>query len=325
MEHTIDRNRPLGESFRESALRSYEAGLRGNGEEARAALAAMAARLRQAGADAPALDGAYWLWACGEYARIAGSLADGDDAELVAACVDAIAAAWHEPDRHWMQGGERGLFLGNLALHYAALRFAGETIRSGEAQRVGKQIREMTFASFMNGTHFVSRRGSDIVAPDIVAAAVPFGLVSAGDLALVAAIGRLAVDRLAGDDAALMSWYYSESGQLARARQLLEQAEEGSLLRTIAALQLAGRTGGSAEAAGVAFGHEPVGGECPYMFGLNERSPRTVTIGRPVTIRTFAEPFDPEMRVSLEYAAGDGELRQAAMTAVRTPEGEAYW
>lgn len=314
-------------AFRDDALRAYAAALRGDEAAAGAAVARLEERLRRLGEEADALSCAWWLWALGET-----QAADtGEDAgALVAACVSKIAAGWLEPAPHALLAGEAaaGVGLVNAALSFAALRTAAARCDSALARQTGKRIREAAFARFMRGDHFVSDCDGEAVRPDIVAAAVPFGLISAGDLALLAAVRSIDDERLAGDMAALWSWYCGENGQPARARRLLAQAERtggDSPWRDIAALRLASRAGGVAPGA-VRFRHEPTGGECPYIFGRNERSPRVVTVGDAVTVSVYAEPFDPAaMAVAVEYAADGQEPRRLAMTAVAEAEGEAYW
>ncbi|MBO9605700.1 MAG: hypothetical protein J7639_07105 [Paenibacillaceae bacterium] len=314
--------------FRDDALRVYAAALRGDEAAARATSARMEQRLRQLGDEADVLSCAWWLWALGET-----QAAHEEAGELVSACAGKIAAGWKEPAPHALLPGDEaaGVGLVNAALSFAALRTAAARWDSAPARQACKLIREAAFARFMRGDHFVSDCDGVAVRPDIVAAAVPFGLISAGDLALLAAIRPIDDERLTGDTAALWSWYCGENGQPARARRLLAQTAAGaeaagddSPLFDIAALRLVLRAGGAA-LGGVRFRHEPLGGECPYIFGRNERSPRVVKVGDAVTVSVYSEPFDPAMAVAVEFAADGREPRRLAMTAASEPDGEAYW
>jgi alpha-glucosidase (family GH31 glycosyl hydrolase) len=137
-----------------------------------------------------------------------------------------------------------------------------------------------------------------------------------------------------------MAWFHRERGELARAKFYLELAEtaavggEKSALPAIVAEQLAGTSGtgvpagsrsGSGGSASVRFLHDPVGGECPYFAGNNERSPRVVTYGDPVVIRTFAEPFGPGAEIWLEYAVDGERPVRLRMEAARASNGEPFW
>ncbi|MFB9280221.1 TIM-barrel domain-containing protein [Cohnella cellulosilytica] len=282
---------------------------------------------------------AYWLWIAGEYVnRVGGGGLLERHAGLIDESVRAIAAGWSRPDTHWLWDEEPDVYLSNLALYYAALRSIGNVYRSDEAQKLCKSIREATFASFMHGKHFVSRPGSDEVWPDIVAAAVPFGLLSAGDLAMLEAVGRLDPDRVEEAEAAgLLSGYYGEVGAIARARTQRDRAAAlsggaGSAFLAWAEDQLAIKSPGFVPgeksvhgAAGIRFIHAPVGGESPYHEGRNERSPRLVSVGQPVAIRTFSAPFRPDDDIALEFIAGEETPGFQGMRAVENEDGEQYW
>ncbi|QGQ97156.1 hypothetical protein EHS13_20825 [Paenibacillus psychroresistens] len=321
-------NQPIDLSFREEAFLCFDAVKRDRKQESQAILERMVFRLKAS--EANALDSAYWLWAAGEYANQNGDKAIIEASnERIATYIDLIERSWNKPDQHWLREGETGLFLSNLAIYYGALRSISNLHRSESAQRICKEIRELTFAAFMRGNHFISRQGSEEVWEDIIAAAVPFGLVSAGDLAMLDAISYLQEADIKDDAAALMSWFYSESGQLVRAKQFLDKATEGStsdsVLITLAANHLAQKVAGLSNAQGIHFNHDPLGSESPYIFANNERSPRLVTQGEKVTIRTFVEPFDVAVPVNLEVIVNHAEAQLFLMEAVQTPEGEQFW
>lgn len=257
--------------------------------------------------------------------------------ELIEAAIASIADNWSAADSHWLWDEEPDVYLSNLALYYAALRSIGNVYRSDEAQKLCKDIREATFASFMHGKHFVSRKGADEVWPDIVAAAVPFGLLSAGDLAMLEALVRLGGDPAESvESAGILSGYYSEVGAIGRARTLRDQATalfggEANAFLAWAEDQLAikspgfVRRGAGQGNAGIRFIHAPVGGESPYQAGNNERYPRLVEVGKKVVIRTFSAPFRSEDDIALEVVAGASAPTLLNMQAVENESGEQYW
>jgi len=294
---------------------------------------------RVTGPDSSPREQAYWLWIAGEYINRRGERELLERySELIEAAIAGIADAWNAADSHWLWDEGADVYLSNLALYYAALRSIGNVYRSDDAQKLCKDIREATFASFMHGKHFVSRKGADEVWPDIVAAAVPFGLLSAGDLAMLEALVRLGGDRAeSAESAGLLSGYYSEVGAVGRARTLRDQATalsggEANAFLAWAEDQLAikspGFVPGEAQDKGdpgIRFIHAPVGGESPYQAGNNERYPRLVAAQQKVVIRTFAAPFRSADDIALEVVVGASAPSFLNMQAVENETGEQYW
>ncbi len=294
---------------------------------------------RLAGPDPVPREQAYWLWIVGEYVNRGGERELLERrSQLIETGIANIAEAWSAADSHWLWEEEADVYLSNLALYYAALRSIGNVYRSEEAQKLCKDIREATFASFMHGKHFVSRKGTDEVWPDIVAAAVPFGLLSAGDLAMLEALVRLDEARdESAESAGLLSAYYSEVGAIGRARTLCDQAAalsggEANAFLAWAEDQLAIKSPGfvlgespDGGDAGVRFIHAPVGGESPYQAGNNERYPRLVAVGERVALRTFSAPFRSSDEIALEVVAGASAPTFLSMQAVENEAGEQYW
>jgi len=309
--------------FAKTAFRCVAALRRGRTAEA----VGLAEELAQAldAADAP--DAAFALWAIGEAARGGGRAWAGAYGPSIDAAIERIGAAWEREERHWLWPERRGAFLTNLAVYYGALRSSGAARRSDEAARLCKRMREAAFAEYLRGTHFVSEKASGETLADIVAAAVPFGLITPGDLALVAAIGRLREDDVAGDAAALFAWYWAACKQPVRAKAWLERAAGAgaALFDAAEAAVAAEEAAASASASAVRFDHDPLGGESPYYADWNERSPRLVTAGDAVAIRTFAEPYDRLDGAALELSVDGGPPRRVPLELRVSPEGARYW
>jgi len=336
----MNKARQLAEdATRDGALIRFGALKRGESGEIASWLEKAAEGAEGSGSPA-ARDAAYWLWILGEHVNRGG---DGEllirHAERIRGAIASIAGAWRVAETHWLWEEEPDVYLSNLAIYYAALRSIGNVYRSELAQQACKEIREATFASFMSGKAFVSRQGSVEVWPDIAAAAVPFGLLSAGDLAMLEAIGRLGGEEADSPEAAgLMAGYYAEFGAIGRARRFRDRAaalagDEPNAFVSWADDQLAIRAPGfasgsgrePADSAGIRFFHAPVGGESPYRSDNNERSPRLVTVGDRVTVRTFSSPFRADDAVYLEASIEDAEPSRTKMRPIESEDGEPYW
>ncbi|WP_019537298.1 TIM-barrel domain-containing protein [Paenibacillus ginsengihumi] len=213
------------------------------------------------GAKPPALSGpdtlnaAYWLWILGEYTNAA-----KDRSLLVSlrntaeVALTAISAHWRDSLPHWLgiPGREPAIYLSNLAILYGAALAIQPSWTNGldsgafsaaDVQRLLKEIRELLFAKMIKDGRVVSRVGSREINGDIVLAAVPFGLLGIEDRILIEAlyvaerelIGRGV--RFSEADLAfggcerpalggVLAWYYSEKGDTAKAKQLLERLTE---------------------------------------------------------------------------------------------------
>ncbi|CAH0121490.1 hypothetical protein PAE9249_04020 [Paenibacillus sp. CECT 9249] len=197
------------------------------------------------------LDLAYWLWIVGEYTNTTGEPALMEQmADTAAQAVAQIAARWNEPRRHWLEGGagEPAIYLSNLAVMYGAVLAvqphwpvgAGQGLPAeGDLQRLLKEMRELLFAKLIKDGKVVSKLGSREIYGDIVVAAVPFGLLGIEDRILIEALFVVERELLgkgvrlsAGDTyyggcersdiSSLLAWYYSEKGDLAEAKKLVE-------------------------------------------------------------------------------------------------------
>lgn len=310
---------------RDEALLAYSSMKNKQYHDAQEFLERHANAVQASGADL--LDCSYWLWIAGEWANHSNDPAVIQSYEgLIDQAIRHIAQRWKKPDRHWLWGERQGLFLSNLAIHYAALRAIHNVYPADEAQKACKEMREAAFSRFMKGTHFISKDDTDEVWEDIVAAAVPFGLISTGDLALLKSIEFIDTSRLTIFTTALMSLYYSESGQHGPAKSLLEKAAaalEQNSEPTPALYRLASSSQNNRDT--LRFDHSPMGGESPYFYANNERSPRLVTVGEKIVIRTFTEPFEPRFPVALQYWVDQQEQVEITMKAEKSAEGEEYW
>ena len=192
------------------------------------------------------LDAALWLWVLGEYAAASGRAdAVREYAPGVRTAVAVIGRMWNRPGPHWLMPDIRGIHLANLATACGGLRAADRHFGDEEARRLLREIREFVFANMLLEGRVVGTLGSHESTGDVGVAAVPFGLLGAGDLVLVAAVDWLEEHladsggvrfslhdtRYGGcarpDLTALLAWHYTERGNLARAAELLETVRRG--------------------------------------------------------------------------------------------------
>ncbi len=280
--------------------------------------------------ETPLADLSSWLWLLGEYTEQSkdGQLAERYK-EQINACIDRIAADWFEPALHWIYKDRNGIYLSQVALHYAAMRSASFMFVSDTALRVSKEMRDQLFVSFMNGIAMVSEKGSAKVKPDIVLATVPFGYFTPGDLALLKGLETIDEEMLSDKEASLFSWYYAECGKLAKATQLSSRAmqtsvESSSQMLAGAITKLLTLYQESDE---ISFDHQPLGSECPYFAGENERYPRIVLEQDEVIVRMIIRgPYTMD-RVELLYTWGGEGERNVEMNFVETEteEQESFW
>lgn len=268
-----------------------------------------------------------WLWLLGEYTqqskddRLAERYKD-----KIMACIDAISAGWFKPAVHWMYGDRQGVYLSQVALHYAALRSAGFMLVSDTALRTSKEMRDQLFATFMNGIAMVSEQGTTEVRADIVLATVPFGFFTPGDLALLKGLEAIDDAKLSGVEAAIFSWYYAECGKLAKAGQLYSQAaqsgKDSPFVEAVQCLLTLYR-----ESDEIGFDHRPLGSECPYFAEENERYPRTVLEQDDVTIKMIVRgPYEMD-RAALHYTLDGASYESVEMSfvAAASAEQEGFW
>ncbi|WP_313998179.1 TIM-barrel domain-containing protein [uncultured Paenibacillus sp.] len=228
---------------RDNAFRSYAFMKSGNAPAAYS----LAAELLAAG-DKSAPDEAFALWAAGEYMNATQdySLLQ-NDGTAIAKAIGRIEGGWRTPQSHWLDPRRSGVFLTNLAIYYAGLSSIGPHAGDERTQQLMKSIRELLFARFIKDGRVVSELGDTAVHGDIVAAAIPFGLLGIEDRILIEALAVVEESltgkgvRLSANDTwfggcertdvtCLLAWYYANKGEIGKAKSLLAHVE--GLFRT---------------------------------------------------------------------------------------------
>ncbi|WP_410513509.1 glycoside hydrolase family 31 protein [Paenibacillus sp. BR2-3] len=218
------------------------------------------------GQDAPGLlDLSYWLWILGEYTNVT------EDMSLITTLKEGAARAlleislhWKEPQLHWLEvpGKEPAVYLSNLAIMYGAVlavqpswsnQDGADPVTAAGLQLLLKNIRELLFANLLKDGKVVSCLGGREIYGDIILAAVPFGLLGIEDRILIEALFVVERELLfkgvrfsesdlyfggceRPDLSSLLAWYYTEKGDLAKAKLLVEHTAK--LQTSVNALEL---------------------------------------------------------------------------------------
>lgn len=193
--------------------------------------------------DTSLLQTSCWLWVFGEYVR------ETEDHELlqkleepVQQAIHKVLAHWSTPETHWLGIMEPAIYTSNIAIHYGALLSVQNLVMHEEIQRGLKEIRECIFSKWIKKGKIVSRLGSEEIYGDIILTAIPFGLLGIEDRILIEALMEVEsklIDkgvRLSLSDtyfggceltalSGLLAWYYTEKGELGKAKRLLTQLE----------------------------------------------------------------------------------------------------
>ncbi|MED5019447.1 glycoside hydrolase family 31 protein [Paenibacillus chibensis] len=246
-------NRSQSFSLRDGAFRSYAAMKKGKMSEAESFIRESVVRAVSEGSSV--LDASYWLWIAGEHANLSGSSGVLKEIQTHARqAVQLIMEQWETPIRHWLglAGEPEAIYLSNLAIMYGAVlavqpswseAAAEGGISAADLQKLLKAMRELLFAKMIKDGRVVSRLGSRAINGDIVLAAVPFGMLGIEDRILIEAL-FVVEENLMGqgvcysaddiayggcerpDLACLLAWYYTEKGDLGKAKLLLKRASE---------------------------------------------------------------------------------------------------
>jgi alpha-glucosidase (family GH31 glycosyl hydrolase) len=328
-------------------------------------------------------DALFWLWAFGEYLKaIDDTTSVKIYSDVIDYCISIIAHNWNRPGPHWLYPEEAGIFLSNIAMAYGSLSSIGNCIDGESIQKLLIDIRAFVFEKFIKKGRITSRLGNNEVCGDITAAAVPFGLLGIEDRILVEAVNELEEGlinrgvRFSSDDmyfggcartdiTSILSWYYSEKGEMAKAKQLLGYVEQlwneahelydiipntyaeeiyykyyleqynGSFKENYLSYVLYSIAQQSIDSnqhfaiadssALMRFIHYPTGWDDPYFFENNERVPRYPEVGQEIILKMVTQPFEAEMRPFVELYL-NGQLQpKVSMSLITSPDGERYW
>ncbi|HHV98944.1 MAG TPA: hypothetical protein GXX36_05945 [Clostridiaceae bacterium] len=323
-----------------------------------------------------------WLWISGEYFNKANNVEIPEKTKnLMLKVINNVELYWQKPAVNWIGETQEGIFLTNLAVAYGALQSVNNFLKNDTAQQCMLKIKDFMFKKFLKEGKVLSKLGSEEIMGDICLISVPFGLMDAGNQILVETIKVVERElvskgvRLSKNDTyyggcirndltCLLSWYYSERGDIARAKWLLEQVEavwnrDGKLFEldlrsykeelyfsywsemqdnkclekpfTYIAYAIAQQNIKLKEQQGVDAGtdiqiiHNPLGTENKYIFSVIERFPRQPEEGENVILKAVTQPFDEEQVVNAIYTVNGITQQKSRMRIKTSSEGEKYW
>ncbi len=327
-------------------------------------------------------DMVFWLWVLGEYINYVKNHACLERLSgTVDACIDYIYQQWKKPRSNWLGIFDEGIYISNIAMAYGAVQSINNAVRSGKAQKLLIDIQEFVFKKFLNEGKVVSRLGDKEIFGDISIIAVPFGLINAGNQILVESINVLEktlVERgvrlsqrdmyyggcIRSDLTCLLSWYYSERGDIARAKWLLDQVDaiwerDGKLyvvdrgsakekmyynyymeknagtideshlsyvLYAIANRNIAYKEQAGFKSTGcIDILHSVEGTRNKYLRGDTERYPNHPIEGDSVFLRMITQPFNISQQAYVEYSLNGIPQEKVKMKVETSREGEKYW
>ncbi len=377
-ERFIFNNKELG--VRDSALTLYYLLKNNKAKELKPYIHHIVGRLTEL--ETRSEEAAWCLWILGEYVNISGEHNLIEEYKIqINSAIENFSRNWLIPVKNWLGTLNEGVYLNNLAIIYGAVKNINNTFKSEKAQELLIEIRAFMFKRFLNQGKVVSMLGSKEVYGDISMIAVPFGLLDAGNQILVETIKVLENDLVtegvrfsAGDKyfggcvrsdlTCLMSWYYSEKGDIARAKKLLNSVENtwnkfGKLMVVDPSTALEdiyyqydmenhneeieesylsyilygiARTNiGLKEKIGIrsdesiCFIHNGAGNGNPYKKENTVRIPANPVKGEQVVVRMITQPFNQGQKAYIDYRRNDGGFERVAMKVEDSHDGERYW
>ena len=319
-----------------------------------------------------------WLWLLGEYFNETKEIEKLKGfSDIVDFCIDYISGQWQKPGSNWLDIFDEGIYISNIAMSFGAIQSINNTIKSEKAQKLLLSMREFMFKKFLDEGKVVSKLGDNEIFGDIS----PFGLLDAGNQILVQSINVLEKElvtkgvRFSNRDmfyggctrtclTCLLSWYYSERGEISRAKRLLEQVDEllvkdgrlnivdlesskenlyrdyflacnggnvdesylSYVLYAIADNNINSKQRSSHESTeSIKTIHNPKGSENRYMNVNIGRCPYNPLSNDDVILKMITQPFDSNQKIRVEYSVNGNVLKNADMHLESSDEGEKYW
>jgi len=314
-------------------------------------------------------DTVFWLWILGEYLKETNDMEKKDVfIDAIYTSMEIIGQSWDKPMKNWMGSSKgSGVYITNISIAYGAIQSVNNFLRNDKAQKLLIDIRKFIITNFLKKgevVSVVSKLGESVIYGDIGNTAAPFGLLGVEDRILVEAVFLMEKDLnikdgwmhkndlLPGgftrtDINCLLSWYYSEKGDFARARWLLEQAEKiwdgtyceetmvqenketllSFMIYAIAKqnIFLKQQVKGFVSNNILSIIHHPAGTEDPYNFKNTERCPRHPEAGDEVALKMVTQPLNASQEAFVEYNVNGGQTLRAEMHIETLSDGEKYW
>lgn len=324
---------------------------------------------------------ALWLWIVGEYTNAAkDETLIRNYSATICECIDYLERNWCTPRENWLGMLEDDVHISNIAMAFGAVQSISNCMQNNEAQRLKKVLNEFLFGNYMVRGQIVSGLANKEVMGDISIIAVPFALIDAGNQNLVESINTLEnelVDQgvrflqrdsfyggcVRPDLTCLLSWYYSERGDVARAKSLLSKANEswikhGELYnvdpettreQTLFEYYVVNRPNGICECNlayilyaiadqnialkertdlntnSVKINHNPEGTGNKYLVETMQRIPVNPLENETVLLRAEVQPLSMAQKVFVEYTISGLEKKDIDMKLETSEEAEQFY
>jgi len=185
-----------------------------------------------------------WVWILGEYLNLCPNDRSIETFEpAIQKAVATIAEQWRSPRENWFYSKQAGIYTTNIAWAFGALQSLNNRLDRDDISRIQLEMKNYLFQNLLFKGRVLSSLGNEAVFGDLSLMSVPFGFMDAGNQILKASMALIENDlvdqgvRFAEGDSYyggcsvteltnLMAWYYSERGDLDRAKALLSQAED---------------------------------------------------------------------------------------------------
>lgn len=326
-------------------------------------------------------DVVFWLWTMGEYINVTKEYKRLEHFNtIIQKGLDYIVSEWKKPRANWIGNLEEGIYLSNIAMSYGAMQSINNVIRNEKAQKLILDMKAFLFEKYLDKGKVVSRLGDKEILGDISVIAVPFALMDAGNQILRESINCIENElmedgvRLSARDTyfggcarsdltCLLSWYYSERGDMASAKTLLQQVKEawerdGKLfdvdtktakeevyynhyiesdtsikesflsysLYAIASLNISMKEQGeSKESEVVKIRHSVEGSGNKYLREHTERFPNHPIKDEHVILKMVTQPFNRLQKAYVQYLVNGINQEKIEMTVESSSEGEKYF
>ena len=324
----------------------------------------------------------FFLWMLGEYLNATGEIEDSPDfSRLIDFDIDYLSGEWMKPQKNWLGNLDEAIYLNNIAIAYGAVQSINNKLQSENARKLLIRMREFMFQKFLDQGRVVSRLGDKEILGDISLIAVPFGLLDAGNQILVESINVLEKElveqgvRLSRRDlffggcirsdlTCLLSWYYSERGNIARAKSLLEEVEKiwnrdgklyivdrasareplyfdydtekskgsmeesylGYVLYAIAQLNIRSKEAMTIDSSeSIKIIHMPKGTENPYLRETAARYPHHPEKDDIVVLKMITQPLILSQEAYVEYSLNGNSQKRITMEVETGAAGDRYW
>lgn len=245
---------------------------------------------------------------------ITGSL---DDARYRCAC-DTIAQTLTDTLQHQEMAasdtngeGERKTGrTAELALMFAALRYANLFLKQDHFSRLTAQVKNWVFAHNIREGMLMSSPSKNELSFDQLLAVVPLGLFEPEDLVLVESVKALSesekIRHAEPIERHLLAWYFAEQGSFERSRQLVTADSEPTIVQRIVLhrLEELGQLNSRF------INHRPTGNGNRYEPLAEERFPKLITRETEVLVVAHAVPLSENDPVELVWDKGviSGEI-----------------